>query len=294
MIHTGVSIVDYQYIYEQHPLYQNPYEFTISPQYHFTPSNINYESQLEEESKIKKQAKNNKKNKKKELLFNTQNQIEQPIQQNEMILQQIIPTEYSIQQGTLLPQQQSHLITQQNLSTSKQIVKSNKLTKKLKKENINIGHWSTIEHTNYINFLSQYENIMNSSMMKKTSKIFKLMSELIGTRTPSQCRSHHQKFNPYTSKVNNQKRQPRTQRNQTTKKKQINHQTHQSNQLIDNDFHYFTQDKINQYSPFIFDYQLNQQENQIQPENPNCFIQTPFEYEDDLKLRQDYRNLLEY
>jgi hypothetical protein len=36
-----------------------------------------------------------------------------------------------------------------------------------------------------------HKTIMESQDMKKTSKIFKLMSEIIGTRSPSQCRSHH-------------------------------------------------------------------------------------------------------
>jgi hypothetical protein len=42
---------------------------------------------------------------------------------------------------------------------------------------------------------------MESQDMKKTSKIFKLMSEIIGTRSPSQCRSHHQKFNPFVHHI---------------------------------------------------------------------------------------------
>jgi hypothetical protein len=51
--------------------------------------------------------------------------------------------------------------------------------------NQNIGHWSENEHKTYLNFLMAHKTIMESQDMKKTSKIFKLMSEIIGTRSPS-------------------------------------------------------------------------------------------------------------
>lgn len=47
------------------------------------------------------------------------------------------------------------------------------------------------------------------------------MSELIGTRTPSQCRSHHQKFNPYALRGENGKRLPRTERSRAGRKKKV-------------------------------------------------------------------------
>ncbi|CAD8138204.1 unnamed protein product [Paramecium octaurelia] len=54
----------------------------------------------------------------------------------------------------------------------------------------NVGHWTKEEHEKYLKFLE------DNTQMKKNNKIFKPMSEIIGTRSPSQCRSHHQKFNP--------------------------------------------------------------------------------------------------
>ncbi|CAD8140646.1 unnamed protein product [Paramecium pentaurelia] len=54
----------------------------------------------------------------------------------------------------------------------------------------NVGHWTNEEHEKYLKFLE------DNTLMKKNNKIFKPMSEIIGTRSPSQCRSHHQKFNP--------------------------------------------------------------------------------------------------
>ncbi|CAK83781.1 unnamed protein product (macronuclear) [Paramecium tetraurelia] len=60
-------------------------------------------------------------------------------------------------------------------------------SKKIQKK---AGHWNQEEHESYLRFL--LENANHS----KGQRLFKKMSQIIGTRTPSQCRSHHQKFNP--------------------------------------------------------------------------------------------------
>ncbi|CAD8057146.1 unnamed protein product [Paramecium sonneborni] len=60
------------------------------------------------------------------------------------------------------------------------------------------GHWSEQEHQLYIDFLYQSQNLAESSKKNKGQKLFKKMSETIITRSPSQCRSHHQKFNPFS------------------------------------------------------------------------------------------------
>ncbi|CAD8213947.1 unnamed protein product [Paramecium octaurelia] len=70
--------------------------------------------------------------------------------------------------------------------------------KKSHNPQFNNGHWSAQEHQVYLTFLSQHREVMESSELKKTNKIFKLMSDIIKSRSPSQCRSHHQKFNPYS------------------------------------------------------------------------------------------------
>ncbi|CAK70278.1 unnamed protein product (macronuclear) [Paramecium tetraurelia] len=71
----------------------------------------------------------------------------------------------------------------------------------------NSGHWTQEEHQKYLKFLEDHAHI------KKNNKIFKPMSDVIGTRSPSQCRSHHQKFNPFSPIVQkkNLKAQQRTQ-----------------------------------------------------------------------------------
>ncbi|CAD8194374.1 unnamed protein product [Paramecium pentaurelia] len=58
------------------------------------------------------------------------------------------------------------------------------------------GHWSKQEHQLYLQFVNDHEDILRSKYDKKSKKIFKLMSQCILTRTATQCRSHHQKFNP--------------------------------------------------------------------------------------------------
>ncbi|CAD8112135.1 unnamed protein product [Paramecium sonneborni] len=65
----------------------------------------------------------------------------------------------------------------------------------------NTGHWSQQEHQTYLDFLQQHKEIMESQDQKKSNKIFKQMSDIIGSRSPSQCRSHHQKFNPFIHQV---------------------------------------------------------------------------------------------
>ncbi|CAD8118661.1 unnamed protein product [Paramecium sonneborni] len=58
------------------------------------------------------------------------------------------------------------------------------------------GHWTKQEHLTYLEFVRNHESILKSKYDKKSKKIFKLMSQFIPTRTATQCRSHHQKFNP--------------------------------------------------------------------------------------------------
>ncbi|CAD8112526.1 unnamed protein product [Paramecium sonneborni] len=60
-------------------------------------------------------------------------------------------------------------------------------SKKIQKK---FGHWNQEEHLQYLRFLQENTN------HNKGQRLFKRMSQIIGTRTPSQCRSHHQKFNP--------------------------------------------------------------------------------------------------
>ncbi|CAD8064888.1 unnamed protein product [Paramecium primaurelia] len=53
------------------------------------------------------------------------------------------------------------------------------------------GHWSLQEHTTQIIFLQQFEGKMTSSMMKKTSKIFKQLRELIVPKSFRNINNHY-------------------------------------------------------------------------------------------------------
>ncbi|CAK65825.1 unnamed protein product (macronuclear) [Paramecium tetraurelia] len=64
------------------------------------------------------------------------------------------------------------------------------------------GHWDDNEHSIYLEFLSN----ARGDSYKKGQPLFKKMSEFIGTRSPSQCRSHHQKFNPQNFETKNSKK----------------------------------------------------------------------------------------
>ncbi|CAD8151800.1 unnamed protein product [Paramecium pentaurelia] len=73
--------------------------------------------------------------------------------------------------------------------------------------NVKQGHWSQEEHQQYVQFLLRVKG--SGDTQRKGQPLFKRMSQIIGTRTPSQCRSHHQKFNPFNPRLrkNHKKRQ---------------------------------------------------------------------------------------
>ena len=57
-----------------------------------------------------------------------------------------------------------------------------------------IRRWSIEECQKYEDFILNNEELMNGSNSNRATKIFLMMSEHIATKTPTQCRSHHQKF----------------------------------------------------------------------------------------------------
>ncbi|CAD8060604.1 unnamed protein product [Paramecium sonneborni] len=73
--------------------------------------------------------------------------------------------------------------------------------------NVKQGHWSQEEHQQYVQFLLRVKG--SGDTQRKGQPLFKRMSQIIGTRTPSQCRSHHQKFNPFNPRLrrNHKRRQ---------------------------------------------------------------------------------------
>ena len=64
-----------------------------------------------------------------------------------------------------------------------------------KKTNEKIKRWTKEEGQRYDKFIEMHMEIFSDTNKKKRgTKIFLKMSKFIGTKTPSQCRSHHQKF----------------------------------------------------------------------------------------------------
>ena len=64
-----------------------------------------------------------------------------------------------------------------------------------KKTTEKIKRWTKEESGRYDKFIEMHADIFSDSNKKKRgTKIFLKMSKFIGTKTPSQCRSHHQKF----------------------------------------------------------------------------------------------------
>lgn len=57
-----------------------------------------------------------------------------------------------------------------------------------------IKRWTKEESALYEQFIDMYADIFNDPSSKRVTKIFIFMSKYIGSKTPSQCRSHHQKF----------------------------------------------------------------------------------------------------
>jgi hypothetical protein len=63
------------------------------------------------------------------------------------------------------------------------------------------GHWSKRENMLYVMFLNYFEAKFSKKQNRRLWKFFKLMSEFIETRSPNQCRSHHQKMEKNYSSV---------------------------------------------------------------------------------------------
>lgn len=54
--------------------------------------------------------------------------------------------------------------------------------------------WTLTENVQYCLFMSFYQDIFNRKKDRQCLRIFKKLSEFLGTRNPRQCRSHFQKL----------------------------------------------------------------------------------------------------
>ena len=74
-------------------------------------------------------------------------------------------------------------------------VKEKRILLKIRQlEGKNFGRWSGHEKARYYIFLVMHEPYFLRKGMRRNDKLFKMMSNFITTRSPDQCRSHHQKI----------------------------------------------------------------------------------------------------
>ena len=58
----------------------------------------------------------------------------------------------------------------------------------------NKGRWTGEERREYYVFLKIYEQFFVSKEHRRNDKVFRMMANHVSTRTPDQCRTHHQKL----------------------------------------------------------------------------------------------------
>ena len=91
-------------------------------------------------------------------------------------------------------------------------------------QHLEAGKWTNKQQRIYIKFIEEHREELLTKQARKASKIFKKMSHVVQTRTPDQCRSHHQKLSQYHHTVDNIINEYKTvfqQRTGTTTEKEI-------------------------------------------------------------------------
>ncbi|KAM3132036.1 hypothetical protein pb186bvf_015920 [Paramecium bursaria] len=89
------------------------------------------------------------------------------------------------------------VIVSQQFDENSESIKEKKSLKKRKSKQQRVyiqGRWSLREHRQYLSFLDKFYMILNQADLKSEQQIFKKMSMQIRSRTPTQCRSHHKRF----------------------------------------------------------------------------------------------------
>ncbi len=81
-------------------------------------------------------------------------------------------------------------------------IKINKEVLFRKKRRFNKSLWTLQENMKYVRFLQENREIFTSTKEnRRLLKINKMISQSIGTRSPDQCRSHHQKMVKYHESI---------------------------------------------------------------------------------------------
>ena len=69
--------------------------------------------------------------------------------------------------------------------------------------NKKILKWTTLENEIYAQALKDLLGEFEEEYLRRTKKVFVLISERIKTKTPDQCRSHHQKMMKHSKSIKN-------------------------------------------------------------------------------------------
>ena len=103
-----------------------------------------------------------------------------------------------------------------------------------KKSSEKIKRWTAEESKLYDDFITKYNHIFEEAGNKRIAKIFIFMSIFIGSKTASQCRSHHQKFYKKINEnndliVKNRKSYKKKEKNEKNKNSSSNEEKRQEN-----------------------------------------------------------------
>ena len=93
-----------------------------------------------------------------------------------------------------------------------------------------VKRWTAEESKLYESFIEKYFDLMGETSSKRNAKIFLVMSNFIQGKTPSQCRSHHQKF--YKKVVQNLLEKKKNMKNSSESEKKFKNNKKKSHEKI--------------------------------------------------------------
>ena len=86
---------------------------------------------------------------------------------------------------------ESNFVKKEFIEDSEEFLLSSK-PKKVSSKTLS-GLWTEMEKIKYITFIASNTEMVSDRLTRRKKKVFEKMSRAIKTRTPTQCRSHHQK-----------------------------------------------------------------------------------------------------
>ena len=101
--------------------------------------------------------------------------------------------------GSVKPKKKRHIIANSESSSEHDSYfpdfhQYKKVGMQVERKRVLSGSWTTDETRLYMNFLDHYHKKFGCEEKRRKCTIFNRLSKAINTRTPDQCRSHHQKM----------------------------------------------------------------------------------------------------